>query len=90
METLTAEVAKQVGFKDGTKGVVVMRVDPESDAAAVGVQRGMVITHVGDQAVTTATEFAEAVASPKAKSGVRLKMITPQGGKLFLFVTPGK
>jgi serine protease Do len=67
VQNLDAETAKQVGVSPETKGVVVTRVDPSSDAAEAGLQRGDVIQEVNRHAVKSTSEFEQAMRSSKDK-----------------------
>lgn len=60
VQTITADLAKQLGIKAG-KGVVVTEVAPGSVAMMAGISRGSVILEVNRKAVNTATEFDQAV-----------------------------
>jgi serine protease Do len=58
VETLTPAIAKDIGLPTGTKGVVVDAVDPGSEVASAGLQRGDVIQEVNRQPVTNVSDFA--------------------------------
>lgn len=62
VQTITADLAKQLGVKAG-KGVVVTEVAPGSVAMMAGISRGSVILEVNRKAVNTAAEFDHAVKS---------------------------
>jgi len=62
VQTITADLAKQLGIKAG-KGVVVTEVAPGSIAMMAGISRGSVILEVNRKAVNTAAEFDHAVKS---------------------------
>ena len=57
-----------------------------SDADEKGLSEGMVITHVGGKAVTSAGEFAKALEDQD--EGVRLRVRLPRGGQRFFFIKP--
>src|SRR6185312_1650653 len=48
---LTPEMAKQLGYKDGVKGVVVTQVQPDGPAAEAGLHRGMLLVKVDKKRV---------------------------------------
>ncbi|MBK4215328.1 Do family serine endopeptidase [Paracoccus caeni] len=50
---ITPEVASDMGLPNGTTGLVVQEVNPESDAAEKGLAPGDVITEAGQQPVTS-------------------------------------
>ncbi len=62
VQPLTAGIARQVGVPAGTRGVVIGAVDPSSDAATKGLQRGDVISAANGRPVATAEELRAAVA----------------------------
>ena len=66
VQTLTAEFARQVGVPAGTRGVIVGAVDPSSDAAAKGLQRGDVISSANQQPVTSPADLTAAVNAARA------------------------
>jgi serine protease Do len=83
VEELTAQDARQLKLSPTTKGVVVTDVDPGSQAAAAGLQRGDVIQQVNRKPVTSADEFANAV---RQSNGEALLLINREGNKIFLAV----
>jgi len=88
--TLTQELAKKHGYEEDAQGVVITEVDPRSDGFEQGLRSGMLITHVGGQAVKTAGQFADLLAKRENQTGVRLRVHTPAGSRLFVFITPTK
>lgn len=60
VQTITADLAKQLGIKAG-KGVIVTEVAPGSVATMAGIGRGSVILEVNRKAVNTAAEFDQAI-----------------------------
>ncbi|MFN4097331.1 MAG: DegQ family serine endoprotease [Sphingomonas sp.] len=63
---LTPQIARTVGIDPATKGVVVVGVDPASDAAQKQLTRGLVITSVNRQPVESPADFARLVNAAKA------------------------
>jgi len=59
---------------DDGKGVKVIEVDEESNAAKAGVKENDVITHVNDKEVNSADEVAKLVKENKDKPGLSLKV----------------
>ncbi|HEY1758189.1 MAG TPA: DegQ family serine endoprotease [Bryobacteraceae bacterium] len=72
VESLTPDIAQQLKLPASTKGVVVDKVNPSSDAAEAGLQQGDVIQEVNHQAVTTAQEFHRAMSSVQKDTPVLL------------------
>ncbi|WP_423604687.1 Do family serine endopeptidase [Sphingomonas sp. MS122] len=78
---LTAQIARSVGVDPATKGVVVLGVDPASDAAAKQIARGLVITSVNRAPVTTPAEFNSAISRAKnARADQVLLYVMRRGG----------
>jgi len=88
--TLTTELARDNGYKETVKGVLVVEVQQGSDAEEQDLRPGLVITHVRDKEVSTAAEFTEAVSSDEAAKGVRIRVQDPSGAKRFVFLRPAK
>jgi serine protease Do len=63
--------------EDG-KGVNVLEVDEESNAAKAGIKEDDIITHINDKAVNSADEVAKMVRENKTKPSIRLQ-ITRKG-----------
>ncbi len=83
VEELTAQDARQLELPANTKGVVVTDVDPASQAASAGLQKGDVIQQVNRKPVTNAEEFAAAM---RHSNGESLLLINRDGNKIFLAV----
>jgi len=64
---------------DDGKGVKVIEVDEESNAAKAGVKEDDIITHFNDKAVNSADEVAKLVKENKDKTSIQLKI--QRGGK---------
>ena len=86
VRTLTAEMAQRLGYEEGTRGVLVTEVEPDSDAAEERLRAGMVIDRVGRTKVTTAEEFAAAAAG---KENIRVRVVMPRGGgQKYIVLSP--
>jgi len=86
--TLDDQYAEQFGLDKRLKGVVILDVDPDSDAADKGLRPGDVITRVEGKPVETADEIRRILSSDQAKTGVRLRVKERRGGTRFVFITP--
>ncbi|MCD6304520.1 MAG: Do family serine endopeptidase [Planctomycetes bacterium] len=86
--TLDRRYAEKFGLDGETRGVVILEVDPASDAADKGLQPGDVITHVEGRPVRTAGEFARALA--RAHDGARIRVRSSDGAVRFVFLSPKK
>ncbi len=67
VETLTPDLAQQIGAPENTRGVVVDDVDQSSPAADAGIQRGLVITSVDRHPVTNSQEFKRLMSEAQGK-----------------------
>lgn len=66
VQSLTPQIARSVGVASDTRGVVILAVDPSSDAAQKGLTRGLVITSANRRPVTTPAELARVVNEARA------------------------
>jgi len=61
LSNLNDDLRRRYGIKDGLKGVVVMRVDPNSTAADKQIKPGELIVEVGQEPVSTPAEVTKRV-----------------------------
>jgi serine protease Do len=66
MQSLTPEIARQLGIGPATRGVVVSDVDDSSDAAAKGLQRGDVILSANQKPTLAPGDVSAVEASARA------------------------
>jgi len=83
VEDVSARTARQLGLAPETKGVVVTSVDPASQAAANGLQRGDVIMEVNRTPVRNTAEFEQAL---KHATDETLLLVNRKGSTLYLAV----
>lgn len=77
---LTPQIARSIGVDPATKGVVIVGVDPSSDAAQK-VRRADVIVSVNRNPVTTPAEFNAAVGQAKTSRAAQVLLyVTRRGG----------
>jgi len=86
--TMSDQYAEKFGLDGDLEGVVILEVDPGSDAAEKSLQAGQLITHVHGKKVTSADEFSRALASKGHKAGVRIRVQDRRGGTRFVFIAP--
>jgi serine protease Do len=72
VQTLTPDIARELGYKGAMRGVVVTDVDPMGPAAKSGIRPKDVITKVQDEKVDDADDFRAALRKYKEDGGVRL------------------
>ncbi len=77
VQSLTPDLAEQLQLQPGTRGVVVTSVDPASQAAAAGLERGDVIQEVNHKPVSSIEDYRRAV-SAAGKSSILL-LVNQQG-----------
>jgi len=68
LQTLTSDLADNLGLGKDVHGVVVTAVDPEGSAAEAGLRRGDVIVEVNRKPVKDVAEFRTALKDGKGKS----------------------
>jgi len=78
---IDAEVASQLGARDRS-GVVVTRVEPESQGEAHGFDRGDIIRELGDRRIGSVDDFQSVLRS--GRPGTRLLVKLEREGKLYL------
>ncbi len=64
---LNAQIARQLGVSEDTKGVVISAVSPSSDAATKGLQRGDIVLSANYITVATVADFEKIVRNAKAE-----------------------
>ncbi len=79
LQALTPEIARAVNLPATAQGVIVARVDPNSDAAEKGVQRGDLIISVNRQAVSAPAQVAAAVAQARAARRSSVLLLIKRG-----------
>jgi serine protease Do len=77
VEALTPDTAEQLNLPASVRGVVVDSVDPSSNAAESGLNRGDVILEVNHKPVTSVSEYNHAIES--ANKGTVLLLVNTGG-----------
>lgn len=72
---VTAQVAKQLGIDENTKGAVVRSLLPNSPASTAGVQQWDVITAVDGAAIANVADLQKAIAAKKPGDSVKLTVL---------------
>ena len=78
VQTLTPEIRREVQT-DATSGVVITDIEPDSQAAAAGLEAGDVIVQVNHKPVNTVAEFNSAVRSGSSRESTLLLVKHGQG-----------
>jgi serine protease Do len=83
---LNDSLAEELGYRQGTSGVVITRIDTGTAAAESGLRRGILITKVDNRRVQTAEEARQALDRASLSDGVLLQVQSPQGGTNFVLL----
>ncbi len=76
---LTPDVRRQLRLGNNVNGVVIASVNPASDAAAQGLQRGDVIVSINQQPTRTGADASAAVASARKAGRNTVLMLVQRG-----------
>jgi serine protease Do len=88
VDDLTPDVARELGLRPDTKGVVVTDVDPGAPAADAGLRRGDAIQEVNRQPVSSVSEFQSAVR--RARKQPLVLSVNRQGSTAYIVIQPEK
>ncbi|MEO7601912.1 MAG: Do family serine endopeptidase [Sphingomicrobium sp.] len=76
---LTPDLARRVNLPPEARGLVVTAVDPNSDAAERGFQRGDLIISVNNRPVSTAAQFVAAVEEARRSGRTGVVLLVRRG-----------
>ncbi len=76
---LTADLAEKTGFKKGTKGALVTKVEPGSAGYKAGLRSGVVVQKVDGKFVADASQAQSKLGEAKLTKGVLLQVLNPEG-----------
>ena len=79
LQPVTPELARAANLPAGARGVIITAVDPASDAAEEGLQRGDLILSVNRQQVTTPAQVAAAVAAARQAGRKSVLLLVKRG-----------
>ncbi len=88
VQALTPDLRQQLQTPEGTQGVVITEVDPNSAASAAGLQQGDIVVQVDRKPVTTVSEFNAAVRASASRESTLLLVKTGPGTRCV--VVPNK
>jgi serine protease Do len=83
VEPLTSSLAEQLGVK-ADSGVVITDVRAGGPAASAGLEKGMVITHVGRKPVKSMAELRKELDAHPLSEGLVLNVRTDEGSRLVM------
>ena len=92
LSPLTPEARKTLNISDDVSGVVITKVDADSDAADKGLQPGDVVLKIGDRTVKTPQDVQSGVAEAResGRKSVLLLVAKSGGGTSFVPVDIGQ
>ncbi|MGH9802783.1 MAG: PDZ domain-containing protein, partial [Blastocatellia bacterium] len=79
VENLTPELMQRLNLPASAKGVVIISVNPNSNAAVAGLGRGTVIEEIARQPINNVNDFNAALQKLGNKKSVLLSVLTQQG-----------
>jgi len=88
VQGLTPDIRQQLQVPEGTQGVVITDVDPDSSASAVGLQQGDIIVQVNRKPVSSVAEFNAAIRAGAGRDSTLLLVKRGQGTQFV--VVPNK
>ena len=83
---LTPELQSRANLPAGSRGVIITRVDPNSDAASKGLRPGFLIVSVNQQLVTTPAQVIAAVAAARRGGRTSVLLLVKAGNAPEAFV----
>ena len=86
LQPLTPQISRALNLPANARGVVVTAVDPASDAAEKGLQRGDLILSVNRQAVTDPAQVTAAVAAARRAGRTSVLLLVKRGTATEQFV----
>ncbi|HEY7006943.1 MAG TPA: Do family serine endopeptidase [Sphingomicrobium sp.] len=86
LSPLTPELARSANLPASARGVIVTAVDPNSDAADEGLQRGDLLMSVNNQAVTTPAQVIAAVEGARKAGRSSVTLLIKRGSQPEAFV----
>ena len=86
LQTLTPSMGTALNLPPSARGVVITAVDPNSDAASKGLQRGFLIMSVNRQPVTTPAQVVAAIDAARRAGRTSVLMLVKRGAAPEAFV----
>ncbi len=79
LQPVTPQIARALNLPAGTPGVVITAIDPSSDAAGKGLQRGDIIVAVQGQRVSSPAQVVAAVDAAKRAGRTSVLLLVKRG-----------
>jgi len=84
---ITPEIAQQFHL-EGTKGVVIQKVAPDSPSAEAGLQAGDIVLEVNHDKVASVSEFVAKAKDAQSKKTPALLLVQRGGATLYTVIKP--
>jgi serine protease Do len=85
VQSLTPELAAQLGYDRNQQGVVITDVEPGTDAARKGLRARDVIVDVNGKAIRDLRDFQQALEKTDPQQGIRLQVLR-EGARRYVFL----
>ena len=87
LSAITPTLRQMYNVDPGTQGVLITKVDPDSDAADKGLQAGDVVISVGNRSVHTPADIQNSIKQAKANGRDSvLALVATQNGERFVAI----
>ena len=86
VQALTPTIARQLGVGADTQGLVVLRVDPNSDAAQKGLQRGDMLLAANSRPVAKIEDLEQIVTAAKAEGRDAVLLRVQRRGQPAIYI----
>ena len=86
LATLTPELARAANLPANVRGVIITAVDPNSDAAENGLQRGDLVVSINNQLVTSPAQVIAAVDAARKAGRSSVLLLVKRGTAPEAFV----
>jgi serine protease Do len=84
LSDLTPDAAEELGYRKNVRGVLITNVNSGTPAWEAGLRKGMVISKVDQQTVTSPTAARQALEKANMERGALLQVHTPRGMNFIL------
>ncbi len=88
LEPLTEALKQQLGLPDSFQGLAVTEIEPQSNAAQQGLQRGDIITEVNQQSVSSWPDVVKALEQVQPGDAVLVNLVRNGQNQIMAFKMP--
>ncbi|MGP1281728.1 MAG: Do family serine endopeptidase [Parasphingopyxis sp.] len=85
-QTLTPQIARQLGIDSGVRGLVVNQVDPSSDAAQKGIRRGDVVLSINRTATLEPGDAVRIISQAQRAGRSSVLLLRQRGNSVPLYI----